>query len=175
MRFALFQHIRKIFTRPSPARNHNCVDNDVSGTWGSKRFAKSMRGCPDVDAILVLLECWWWWKQPLIGCWWPRYPLQVHYPTALDYFVFISFTYIFSTVVQVGWLWNLHLHFLTFSMTIVRSCPLLHKSWKWRVLPGGAGGWALSYGRLILILLEPCPVVCWGLCCYFFMFIRLVP
>ena len=26
---------------------------------------------------------------------------QVHYPTALDYFVFISFTYIFSTVVQV--------------------------------------------------------------------------
>ena len=31
-------------------------------------------------------------------------PLQVHYPTALDYFVFISFTYIFSTVVQVGWL-----------------------------------------------------------------------
>ena len=30
--------------------------------------------------------------------------------------------------------------FLTFSMTIVRSCPLLHKSGKWRVLPGGAGG-----------------------------------
>merc|ERR1719458_975844 len=27
---------------------------------------------------------------------------KVHYPTALDYFVFISFTYIFSTVVQFG-------------------------------------------------------------------------
>ena len=26
---------------------------------------------------------------------------KVPYPTALDYFVFISFTYIFSTVVQV--------------------------------------------------------------------------
>ena len=27
---------------------------------------------------------------------------KVPYPTALDYFVFISFTYIFSTVVQVS-------------------------------------------------------------------------
>ena len=27
---------------------------------------------------------------------------KVPYPTALDYFVFISFTYIFSTVVQVA-------------------------------------------------------------------------
>ena len=29
---------------------------------------------------------------------------KVTYPTALDYFVFLSFMYIFSTVVQVGWL-----------------------------------------------------------------------
>jgi gamma-aminobutyric acid receptor subunit alpha len=27
---------------------------------------------------------------------------KVPYPTALDYFVFISFTYIFTTVVQFG-------------------------------------------------------------------------
>ena len=36
---------------------------------------------------------------------------EVSYPTALDYFVFISFIFIFSTVVQVrvrirlGWVW----------------------------------------------------------------------
>ena len=67
---------------------------------------------------------------------------KVTYPTALDYFVFISFMYIFSTVVQVQPYSQNILGTNTQYYLVWVGAPL-HQAGVWGVLPGGAGGGAL--------------------------------
>ena len=86
---------------------------------------------------------------------------QVTYPTALDYFVFISFAYIFSTVVQViPFFFGLFVHISnqrnnksqqlkleTFSNNLKRNHPSvwagasLHQAGQWGILSGRTGAW----------------------------------
>ena len=83
------------------------------------------------------------------------------YPTALDYFVFISFAYIFSTVVQVfPFFFGLFVHISnqrnnksqqlkleTFSNNLKRNHPSvwagasLHQAGQWGILSGRTGAW----------------------------------
>ena len=67
---------------------------------------------------------------------------KVTYPTALDYFVFISFMYIFSTVVQVQ-PYRENLLGTNPGPYLVRVGAPLHQAGVRGVLRGGAGGGGL--------------------------------